>query len=126
MLIGSLNGHSFIEQELRPNQHHPRISSIDAHRLMLKFQIFLASSQSRSAAAFEPSFTRLAELVLHVHGLFGAAVAYPSMVRLRSGKKPPCARIIIAVALRRRTTSQARPRHRGVTLPLSLRLRRSE
>jgi hypothetical protein len=28
-----------------PNQHHPRISdeSVDAHRLMLKFQIFLAS-----------------------------------------------------------------------------------
>src|SRR6516162_10967981 len=44
--IASRDRHSSTLIAHRPNQHHPRISdaSIDAHRLMLKFQIFLASS----------------------------------------------------------------------------------
>src|SRR6516162_4847290 len=44
--IASRDRHSSTLIAHRPNQHHPRISdaSIDAHRLMLKFQIFLASN----------------------------------------------------------------------------------
>src|SRR6516164_1977663 len=54
--IASRDRHSSTLIAHRPNQHHPRISdaSIDAHRLMLKFQIFLARTESLVA---EPGLT---------------------------------------------------------------------
>src|SRR6516162_4900158 len=61
--IASRDRHSSTLIAHRPNQHHPRISdeSIDAHRLMLKFQIFLARFD-------EPDISATAEGKLQCYG----------------------------------------------------------